>query len=227
MSIGGTARGARRRSADPTGELSLGDMEPGEVHRAARQGATPRPRLRRHRAWQERPGGGPPGSRESLPPPAVTPPPAHRRGLHRSSSFSVCRMPAAARSGESAGMPSSRAILSAVLNPIPRMSRASRYGFSADGGNRRLAVGLEDLDRIGRGDAVALQEQHDLANLAAARPRPAPIRSPPLWADAPEPRQGAQAWTSMTWRVSAPKASTSRFAKTGPMPLIMPDPRYF
>ena len=53
---------------------------------------------------------------------------------------------------------------SAVLNPMPRMSRAKPIGVFGHDLDGVRAVGLEDTNRPGRTDAMAVQEDHDLAN---------------------------------------------------------------
>jgi hypothetical protein len=59
-------------------------------------------------------------------------------------------------------MPSFFAITSALLKPMPRMSRASRYGFLGHDLHGVRAVGLEDANRPGGSDPIAVQEDHNL-----------------------------------------------------------------
>src|SRR6266550_7254395 len=58
-------------------------------------------------------------------------------------------------------MPSFMAIASAVLKPMPRISRASRYGFSVMTWDGVGAIGLEDPHRPRGADTVAVQKDHD------------------------------------------------------------------
>ena len=53
---------------------------------------------------------------------------------------------------------------SAVLNPMPRMSRAKPIGVLGHDLHGIRAVGLEDTNRSGRTDPMAVQEDHDLAD---------------------------------------------------------------
>src|SRR5258707_2907764 len=71
-------------------------------------------------------------------------------------SVSAYEMPARTRIMAVFSTPSFMAIASAVLKPMPRMSRARRYGFSV--------IGLIDARGPRRADAVAVQEDHDLAD---------------------------------------------------------------
>src|SRR6476646_902579 len=75
-------------------------------------------------------------------------------------SVSANEMPARTRIIAVFSMPSFMAIASAVLKPMPRMSRARRYGFSVilDGIS---AIGLEYSYRACRADPIAIQEYHD------------------------------------------------------------------
>src|SRR6516162_1037088 len=61
-------------------------------------------------------------------------------------------------------IPSFMAIASAVLKPMPRMSRAKRYGVIRHDLDGIGAIGLEDPHCPSGADAVAVQEDHDFAH---------------------------------------------------------------
>src|SRR5271154_6027872 len=61
-------------------------------------------------------------------------------------------------------IPSFMAIASAVLKPMPRISRASRYGFSVMTWTGIRTVGLVNADCPCSTNPMAVQEDHDLAH---------------------------------------------------------------
>src|SRR6516162_3536275 len=67
-------------------------------------------------------------------------------------------------------IPSFMAIASAVLKPMPRMSRAKRYGVIRHDLNGIGAIGLEDPHCPSGADGVAVQEDHDFAHGLLFRP---------------------------------------------------------
>ena len=58
-------------------------------------------------------------------------------------------------------MPSFIAMASAVLKPLPRTSRARRYGFLAHDLDGVATVGLVDAHGARRADTMAVQAHHD------------------------------------------------------------------
>ena len=61
-------------------------------------------------------------------------------------------------------MPSFIAMASALLKPMPRMSPASSIGVLSHDLDGIRAVGLEDANRAGGSDPIAVQEDHDLSD---------------------------------------------------------------
>ncbi len=132
--------------------------------------------------------------------------------------------PAFTRSGLSCGMPTDCAIRSAVRNPMPQTSEASRYGSF-------LTTPIEPSPyflKIRTASEVetptpcrkTITSLMDFCSSQAAAiilvrfgPRPGTSIS----------RFGC---CSITSRVSTPNCSTIRSANRGPIPLISPDPRY-
>src|SRR5215472_16834650 len=87
------------------------------------------------------------------------------------------------------------------------------------------AIGLVDTNRPRRADAIAVQEQHDLANHLLL----SPARDDPLGALGADTGDLTQASRLLLDDVEYgfAKTRTSFFAYTGPMPRIIPEPRYF
>jgi len=67
--------------------------------------------------------------------------------------------------------PSFIAMASAVLNPIPRMSRAKRYGLGHDLHGVGAVGSPEDPHRPRCADAIAVQKDHDLSHRLLLSPR--------------------------------------------------------
>ena len=105
------------------------------------------------------------------------------------------------------------------------MSRASRIGVLGHNLRGVSAVGLEDAHRPGGADSVAVKEDHDLPDDFLLSPG---VRDPlgPNRANAVTSRSRSGS-ASMTSKTFSPKDMTIFLAQTGPMPRIIPEPRYF
>jgi hypothetical protein len=129
------------------------------------------------------------------------------------------------RSSESFVTPIDAAMRSAVRNPTPQTSIASRYGFpemiaTAFGPYRlkmRVAsMGLAPCDWRKIITSRTARCSCHAATSASARVCPRPLTSRRRWGSA-----------SSTLSVSSPNFSTMRCAVTSPTPLMRPEPRYF
>ena len=91
--------------------------------------------------------------------------------------------------------------------------------------DRPVTIGLVDAHGTGGADTVGLEEHHDLPHHLLLRPRlvTRSLRLGPM----PSNSSSRSGSCSMMSKTCSPKARTSFFAKCGPMPLTMPEPRYF